>query len=210
MAKKSIANKILENNSTGWKMNPVLDEKGLAMGTEYKESTLHTLMGEPVVIKHPVSDNLPDDISKQLDLIYSALQPYKAWTGSFLNYYAPEGNAGVISCEPTQGFNDLRKPQNDYFGGEVIVTSNAQTNGHSTPSDFPEINAYYNGAKPKALANHWGALDVVTIDDGAQLMSVEYRNRGDMTIWSRGRLLGTKTTPKIVVEWSNLFRRNRY
>jgi hypothetical protein len=156
------------------------------------------------------ADNLPNDISKHVDLVYSALQPYKAWTGSFLNYYVPEGHAGVISCEPTQGFNDLRKPKTDYFGGEVIVTSNTQTNGHSTPSDFPEIDAYYNGAKPKALPNHWGILDVVTIDDGAQLMSVEYRNRGDMTIWCRGRLLATKTTPKIVVEWSNLFRRNRY
>jgi hypothetical protein len=35
-------------------------------------------------------------------------------------------------------------------------------------------------------------------------MSVEYRNKGDMTVWARS-LLGTNTTPKVVIEWSKLF-----
>jgi hypothetical protein len=150
-------------------------------------------------------DSLPNDISQQLDFVYKALRPYKTWTSSFLNYYAPEGNAGVISGEPARGFHNLRRPQPAYFGGEVIVTSNEQTDGASTPSDFTTINSYYSGTKPKTLADHWRALDVVNTDDGAQLMSVEYRQRGDMTVWARGRLLGTNTTSKIVIEWSDLF-----
>jgi len=28
-------------------------------------------------------NNLPSDISKQLDFVYKALRPYKSWTGSF-------------------------------------------------------------------------------------------------------------------------------
>jgi len=149
--------------------------------------------------------HLPSDSSRQLDFAYHTLQPFKSWTGSFLNYYAPEGSGGVITSDPTQGFHLLRKPQASYFGGEVLVTSNQQTNGSVVPSDFTAIDAYYRGAKPKTLTDHWGALDLVDIDVGAQMMSVAYRNRGDMTLWARGRLLGTKTTPKIVIEWSDLF-----
>jgi len=112
--------------------------------------------------------------------------------------------------ELTQGFHVLRKPQATYFGGEVIVTSNEQTDGTAGPSDFTAIDSSYRGDKPKTLADHWGSSDFVDIDVGAQLMSVEYRNRGEMTVWARGRLLGTKTTQKIVIEWSDLFgARNR-
>jgi len=125
--------------------------------------------------------------------------------GFLLNYYVPEGNADVITTEPARGFHNLRKPQASYFGGEVLVTSNAPTNGTAAPPDFTGIDSYYREAKPKTLASHWGALDVVDIDAGAQLMSVEYRKRGDMTVWARGRLLGTNTTPKVVMEWSTLF-----
>jgi len=150
-------------------------------------------------------DNLPTDVSEQVDYVYNALQGYQAWTGSFLNYYAPEGNAGVLSLSASEGFYNLRKPQPSYFGGEVIVTSNQYTNGMSTPSDFSQVNSYYNNPAPKTLANHWGLLDSVSTQNGAQQISVEYRDHEDMTIWFRGRLFGKATTPIVKLEWSELF-----
>ena len=150
-------------------------------------------------------DNLPTDLSQQVDYVFNALQGYKAWTGSFLNYYAPMGNAGVLSLSASQGFYNLRKPRSSYYNGEVIVTSNQYTDGVSTPSDATFFNSYYNDHSPKTLADHWGVLDEVNTQLGAQQLSVEYRGRGDMTIWARGRLLGTATTPIIKLEWSELF-----
>ncbi|MBW2167452.1 MAG: putative Ig domain-containing protein, partial [Deltaproteobacteria bacterium] len=150
-------------------------------------------------------DNLPVSISQQTDFVYDALQNYVPWTGSFLNYYAPMGNAGVISCSASQGFYNLRKPRQSYFGGEVIVTSNQYTDGYSAPSDATFFNSYYSGSTPKSLADHWGLLDGVDSSNGAFQLSVEYRDRADMTIWARGRLIGTATTPIIKLEWSELF-----
>ena len=149
--------------------------------------------------------NLPADISQQTDFVYNALQSYVPWTGSFLNYFAPMGNAGVISCSANQGFYKLRKPKQSYFDGEVIITSNQYTDGNSAPSDATFFNSYYSGSKPKTLADHWGLLDSVSSLEGAQQFSVEYRDRANMTIWARGRLLGTATTPIIKLEWSELF-----
>ncbi|OQY25893.1 MAG: hypothetical protein B6244_14630, partial [Candidatus Cloacimonetes bacterium 4572_55] len=150
-------------------------------------------------------DNLPESISQQTDFVYNALQGYVPWTGSFLNYYAPMGQAGVISCSPGEGFFNLRRPQTSYFGGEVIVTSNEFTNGQSAPNDATFFNNYYNGSKPKSLSDHWGLLDSVDHLVGAHQLSVEYRDRADMTIWFRGRLIGTATTPIIKLEWNELF-----
>lgn len=150
-------------------------------------------------------DNLPVSISQQTDFVYETLQSYEPWTGSFLNYYVPMGNAGVISCSPNEGFFDLRKPKQTYFGGEVIVTSNTYTDGNSAPWDATFFNSYYNGSKPKSLSDHWGLLDDVNSDLGAFQLSVEYRDRSDMTIWARGRLIGTATTPIIKLEWGELF-----
>jgi len=149
------------------------------------------------------------DVSLQVDDIFDALKAYQVWTGGFINYYAPEGNAGVFSLSASQGFFDLRKPVYSYYGGDVIVTSNQYTYGSSTPSDFQshseDIDAYYSNTAPKTLASHWGFLDKVGTSLGAQQMSVEYRGHEDMTIWVRGRLFDTATTPIIKLEWSELF-----
>jgi len=149
--------------------------------------------------------NLPADISQQTDFVFNAFQSYVPWTGSFLNYYAPMGNAGVISCSVSQGFYSLRKPKQSYFDGEVIVTSNQYTDGNSAPPDATFFTSYYSGSRPKTLADHWGLLDSVSLLEGAQQLSVEHRNRANMTIWARGRLLGTTATPIIKLEWSELF-----
>lgn len=149
--------------------------------------------------------DLPADVSQQVDFVYNALKSYSPWTGAFMNYYAPMGNAGVFSLSASQGFYALRKPKPSYYNGEVIVTSNANTDGLSTPSDASIFNNYYNDHTPKTLADHWGVLDEVNSNLGAQQLSVEYRGRGDMSIWARGRLIGTARTPIIKLEWSELF-----
>ena len=178
------------------------DAPGSGAGPPSGENVLTRSMALRIMM---TADRLPRPLSEQVDFVYNALKPFKAWTGSFLNYYAPEGHAGVISADHNRGFQGLRKPNAAYFGGEVIVTSNEPTDGTEAPSDFAAIDAYYKDAKPKTLASHWAALDVVTMIDGAQQMSVEYRNRGDMTVWARARLKGTSTTRKIVIDWAQLF-----
>ena len=132
------------------------------------------------------------------------LGPYKPWTGTFLNVYSPQYPA-VIAADETRGFYNLRIPQPSYFGGEVIHTSNLHTDGTFTPTDFPEVAAYYSGATPKTMADHFGLLNHVTTHDGFQLLSVAYRAPGDMTLWYQGRLSSTSTTPILALEWSSLF-----
>ena len=150
-------------------------------------------------------DALPDDVSKQVDFIFSKLGNYMPWTGSFFNYYAPMGYGGVVSASPDRGFYQLRKPNQNYFNGEVLVTSNVYTDGESTPEDALYFETYYSQAKPKTISDHWEVLDTVSLWAGAFQMSVAYRGREDMTIWVRGRLAGTNTTPILKMDWNQLF-----
>jgi hypothetical protein len=162
--------------------------------------------GPNVITRSIASRYMITDVSLQVDDINDAMQDYDVWTGGFINYYAPEGNAGVFSLSAEDGFFYLRKPQPDYYGGDVIVTSNQYTDGRSTPDDFKvELGDYYDNPSPKTLASHWGLLNKVTTSLGAQQMSVAYRGHEDMTIWIRGRLFGTDTTPTLELEWSELF-----
>jgi hypothetical protein len=39
-----------------------------------------------------------------------------------------------------------------------------------------------------------------------QQLSVEYRAPGDMTLWFNGRIPGGSRTPRVELEWSELFR----
>ena len=152
-------------------------------------------------------DSLPTDLTRQADFVYSALQAHIPWTGSFLNYYAPAGNAGVITARPFEPYWEIRKPQAGYFGGEVIVTTNEYADGTTTPVDDDQFDIYYSGTKPKTLADHWGLL-AEDNGSGAFQLSVEYRDKSDMTVWSRGRLQDTGEamhTPVLQYEWQDLF-----
>ena len=116
------------------------------------------------------------------------------------------GNAGVISHSPYSGFSEMRKPQASYYGGNVIVTSNQYTDGTFTPPDALLFNDYYDDPSPKTIQDHWGLLDDTTGNLGVNLLSVEYRNFGDMTIWFRGKYLDGSTTPIIKYEWNDFYR----
>jgi len=118
-------------------------------------------------------------------------------TSSFLNYFVPEGHGGVFTCPMGGPCGELRTPQTDYFGGQVLITTNSQTDGHSMPGGGDEMHNYYQAGGVKTLQDHFGLMGT----SGLHLMSVEVRGTEDMTIWAHGR----GRSDFIQVEWANLF-----
>ena len=149
------------------------------------------------------------DLSIQLIDVFAELQNYEIMTGTFLNYYAPEGHGGVMTCNPNQAgpdFYNLRTPQNVWHHGEAMITTNQWTNGNYTPLDEDfGADEYYNDETPKTHESHWSLVDPVDTQDGLQRLSVAYRGRGDMTIWADGRIDSIGRTPRLEYEWSELF-----
>jgi hypothetical protein len=145
------------------------------------------------------------DVSTHLDAVYTELQNYELMTGSFLNYYAPEGYGGVITGNPYRSgpdFYDCRVPQEVWHHGEAMITTNAWTDGTYTPADENfGADAYYDDESPKTLESHW---DLLATSSSLQQLSVAYRGREDMTIWFDGRL-NPGRTPRLEYEWYELF-----
>ncbi|HUU98898.1 MAG TPA: hypothetical protein VM487_24465 [Phycisphaerae bacterium] len=145
------------------------------------------------------------DVSTHLDTVYTELQDYEIMTGSFVNYYAPEGYGGVMVCYPYQGGPDFyycRAPQKVWHHGEAMITTNAWTDGTYTPADENfGADAYYDDESPKTLESHWHLLANST---SLHQLSVAYRGREDMTIWADGRL-DPGRTPRLEYEWYQLF-----
>ena len=151
--------------------------------------------------------------SLYLQEIFEEMKQYEIMTGGFLNYYAPEGHGGVIAYNPDppspyeSDFFDLRLPQNSWHHGEAMITTNAWTNGTYTPNDEDfGADSYYSNENPKTLLDHWTLLD--RFDTGLvnqHILSVEYRDADDMTIWAEGKISETERTPRIEWEWYDLF-----
>jgi hypothetical protein len=116
---------------------------------------------------------------------------------SFINYYVPGGQGGVFTCSSGGSCGQLRVPQSDYFNGEVLITTNTQTDGHSMPSDDGFMDPYYQQGGPKTLQSHFELMG----SGGLHLMSVEFRGEEDMTIWVQGR----GRSDRLELEWSDLF-----
>jgi MYXO-CTERM domain-containing protein len=152
-----------------------------------------------VAIRHALTlvAGLPP--AQHLDAVYQELSSTPLLTGTFINYYMPEGLGGVITCSGGAPCHKLRVPQADYFGGEVLITTNSETDGHTTPAGGDFMASYYQAGKPKTLADHYALMG----HDGLHLMSVDYRGRGEMTIWAEGRISGG-VTPTVKVEFSDL------
>ncbi|MBN2447930.1 MAG: hypothetical protein JXO22_14455 [Phycisphaerae bacterium] len=164
-------------------------------------------MPRMVACRHALTYATDPDVATHVDDVYSELQNYELMTGSFFNYYAPEGYGGVIAGHPDQAgpdFYDLRKPQSVWHHGEAIITTNTWTDGTYTPADENfGADAYYNDETPKTQESHWNLLA-----QGANSMhqlSVAYRARGNMSVWADGRIDGVGRTPRIEVEWPVLF-----
>ena len=151
------------------------------------------------------------NVSTHLTKVYNELRNYEIMTGGFINYYAPEGYGGVITCNPyVSGPDayDLRRPCENWHHGEAMITTNTWTDGSYTPIDEDfGADAYYNDETPKTLESHWNLLEVPGgIHLNTHILSVAYRNHNDMTIWAEGKLnIFGKRTPRLEWEWNDLF-----
>jgi hypothetical protein len=139
-------------------------------------------------------------LEQHLDRVFADLQAQPVMTGTFLNYYVPEGKGGVLTCPAGQPCSKKRTPQADYFDGTVLITTNAETDGHTVPGGGDFMDTYYQAGGPKTIADHYGLMG----HTGMHLLSLDYRGRGDMTLWAEGRL-STGVTPTIKVEWTQLY-----
>ncbi len=159
-------------------------------------------MPRMIAARHALTFTNAPDVSTHLAAVYAELRNYQIMTGSFVNYYAPEGHGGVMVCHPNQtpDFYFMRTPQAAWHHGEAIMTSNAWTDGTTTPADEDfGADAYYDNESPKTLASHWNLL--ATDSNSLHLLSVAYRGRRDMTIWADGRLEDVGRTPRVELEW---------
>ena len=160
-----------------------------------------------VACRHALTFATDPDVSSHLGEVYAELQNYELMTGSFFNYYAPEGHGGVMVGYPYRSGPDfyyLRTPQEVWHHGEAMITTNAWTDGTYTPSDENfEADAYYDDESPKTLESHWDLL--ADSGNGLHLLSVAYRGRCSMTIWADGRISGVNRTPRLEWEWTQLF-----
>ena len=166
-------------------------------------------MPRTVAFRYAMTFAINPDVSTHLTDTFAELQNYEIMTGSFLNYYAPEGHGGVMTCNPHVSgpdFYHLRVPQEIWHHGEAMITTNQWTDGMFTPPDEDfGADAYYNDETPKTLESHWNLLASFGGHRGLHMLSVAYRNRGDMTVWAIGKLSSFEQTPRLAYEWSELF-----
>ena len=168
-------------------------------------------MPRMVAFRYATTFAINPDLSTHLNDIYNEMQNYEMMTGSFLNYYAPEGYGGVMTFNPLQSgpdFYHLRTPQESWHHGEAMITTNQWTDGTYTPSDEDfGADGYYDDESPKTLESHWDLLHYDGAGNrGLHQLSLAYRNREDMTIWFDGRISSIgKRTPRLEWEWEDLF-----
>jgi hypothetical protein len=170
-------------------------------------------MPRTVAFRYAMTFAINPDVSTHLTDTFAELQNYEIMTGGFLNYYAPEGHGGVMTCNPYASgpdFYDLRLPQESWHHGEAMITTNAWTDGTYTPNDEDfGADAYYDDETPKTLENHWNLLVSFSGHRGVHMLSVAYRDREDMTVWAIGKLSSFEQTPRLEWEWNDLFNINQ-
>jgi len=172
-------------------------------------ATGSNVMTRHAAVRYILTMPLPDDMSQHRALAFSAVQPYRAYIGAFLNYFVPDGNGGVINASRGQGYYSMRPPRASFFSGQVLMTSNADTDGTTVPSGAEFLGSYYNnGQNPKTMQSHW---DVLRDDDGfggrdLLRVTVGVRGRNDMTLWFQGETRAFNSpAKKLALEWSALF-----
>ena len=140
-------------------------------------------------------------LKDHLSFVHKAFKAQTVSSSTFINYFVPEGHGGVFTFAKGEAASKLRTPQKEYFNGEVLITTNTETDGKSTQSDDSFMAGYYKAGGVKDLAGHYKLMG----HTGMHLLSVAYRGKGDMTLWAEGRL-SSGVTPTIKTEWSALFQ----
>jgi uncharacterized protein (TIGR03382 family) len=150
-----------------------------------------------IASRHVLANVTGDDLDAHLAWAQAQLGAMNVATGTFINFYAPEGHAGVFTCASGGPCGAPRRPQGDFLHGEAMLTTNAQTDGHSAPADDSFMEDYYLAGYPKDLASHFTVMG----SGGLHVVSVAYRGKGDMTIWVNGR----GRADRLELEWSDLY-----
>jgi hypothetical protein len=145
------------------------------------------------------------DIENHLAEGFAELTLCDAWTSSFINHFSPDGHGGVVTCTTDLGYHDLRVPQAVYFDGEVLLTCNEWTDGTYTPGGGWFMEYYYDEGGPKELADHWDTME--GLGPPLHLVSTEFREGRDMTLWFEGRL-DQGLTGRLEWQWDELFIRD--
>jgi hypothetical protein len=165
-----------------------------------------TVTGQPGVVPRSMAtrnllSSVPSTpVSGHLSWAQQQLGTQNIATGTFINFYAPDGHGGVFSCVAGQSCSGPRTPQSDYLGGEVLITTNSQTDGHTTPYGAEYLDAYYQQPAKKTPETHF---DVMVAEE-LHMLTVGYRGPGDMRLLAHGRT-SNGWTPRIDIEWSTLF-----
>lgn len=168
-------------------------------GTDYPDALPRTM-----ACRYVLTMDLGPDPSTHLQTAFDALQPYHAATGGFLNYYVPDGGAGVIKHSKNQGFYAVRVPQPEWMNGHVIDTNNSDIDGRSGIAPWAP---YYLSLDPPhgvraTMAGLWSTGYEAT---DMHVVALGLRGWRDIAIWFEGRLQ-TTTTGRVELEWSELFR----
>jgi MYXO-CTERM domain-containing protein len=150
-----------------------------------------------IASRHVLANVTGDDLAAHLTWAQGQLGAMNLATSTFINFYSPEGHAGVFTCASGGPCGAPRVAQSDYFYGEVMLTTNAQTDGHSDPSDDSFMEEYYQAGFPKDLASHFALMGTT----GLHVVSVAYRGKGDMTIMVNGR----GRSDNLQLEWADLY-----
>jgi MYXO-CTERM domain-containing protein len=158
------------------------------------------VLSRSMAARHLLTSVPSTPVAGHLSWAQQQLSSQRIATGTFLNFYAPDGHGGVFTCAPGAICTGPRLPQNDYLGGEVLITTNSQTDGHSTPSGASYLDPYYQQPGPKTPESHFDVM----INDELHMMTVGFRGPEDMRLLAHGRT-NQGWTPRIDVEWSTLF-----
>jgi len=184
--------------------------------------SLHDLVGEMkasltaghlprfVAARHALTAVGGVPVERQLDFVVDALSRYTLMTGGFINFYAPEGHGGVLTCLAGRHCSKVRRPMPTFHNGEVLITTNFETDGLAAPEWGEYIDAFYKAGGPKTLAEHFTLLKQgKPFSPVAHLLSVAYRARGEMTLWFEGVIDNNSTPgPRLELEFADLFDRS--
>jgi len=146
---------------------------------------------------------LGEDPLTHLQTVFDALQPYHCATGGFINYYVPDGGAGVIKSSRNSGFYATRLPRVEYMNGLSISTNNSDINGTTGIAPW---DAYYQTlSPPEVCATMEGLWETAYQATDMHIVEVGFRGERDMAIWFCGRVQSGMGA-RVEWEWADLFR----
>jgi hypothetical protein len=175
-----------------------LHDWNTASGTNWADALPRTM-----ACRWILTMDLGNDPTTHLQSAFDALQPYHVAAGGFINYYVPDGGAGVIKSSKNDGFYAIRRPRPEYMNGASISTNNSDIDGTYGIAPW---DAYYQTLDPPSVrATMDGLWSAAFQSTDMHIVEVGFRDRGDMTIWFAGRLQAGMGE-RVAWEWSDLFR----